>query len=132
MTSSKQTIQAQQKSQILDHLDDEWYNFLDRYIRMQESIYDNFSKPTNRQEILEDKKWARDLTKLVSLYAKLVSLDIRKKEKDARYKIKLYTWQKPPSKQTITKLALKQRKTVDEYYKLKIDFLKQFPLEQPL
>lgn len=122
----------QQKSKILDYLDGEWDDFLDKYIKMQESIYDNFSKPTKRQEILEDKKWARDLTKLVSLYAKLVSLDIKIKEKDARYKIKMYTWQKPPSKQAITRLVLKQKKTIDEYYKLKIDFLKQFPIQQPL
>lgn len=120
-------IAARQKSEILDNLEDEWM-YLRQRIKIQETIWKNFEEPTHKEEIQENKKWAEDLKKLISLYTKLHIVNLQYQQKKAESDLKLYTWQKPLSKKTTSNLFQKQVKILDEYYKLKKQFIKEYPI----
>lgn len=122
---------ASQKFDILNNLDKEW-QFLRQRIKIQESIWKNFKKPIHRQDILEDKQWAKDLTELISLYTKLHTLNLKYQEYQSESDIKLYTWQKTPSEKKSEKIFQKRGQILDKYYKLKIQFTKKYHLEEPI
>jgi hypothetical protein len=113
-----------QKYQILDNLEDEW-EFLHHYIKIQETWWMTFVKPTKKQDIQEDRKWAKDITKLVSVYTKLCIMNAKLREERANHNIKEYTWQKVSSKDKISKKRLQLMKGLDEYYSLKQRFVKE-------
>jgi hypothetical protein len=73
----------QQKFYILNNIEKEW-DFLRDRIKIQESMWKNFKKPTHSQDIKEDKQWAKDLQKLVSLYTKLHIEILKLREKSAK------------------------------------------------
>lgn len=129
MTQQQQqlTKTARQKSNILDNLNDEW-DFLKHRIRIQESVWKNFEKPTDLQEIKLDKEWAKEMTKLVSLFTKLKIANVKYEEACSKSEIKLYIWRKE-NKDKEGKSYLKLRQILNEYYELKKQFVKKYPLE---
>jgi hypothetical protein len=120
------------KYEILQNLDKEWEYFLDIRIRTQETVFQNFTRPTHRQDIQEDKSWAKDITKLVDLHTKLIILRAEIQAENIRSDIRLFTWQKIPSKNKKQSKIKKQRQILDEYYTLKNDFVRKYPLEMPV
>lgn len=110
-------------AQILDDWDAEW-EFINHHIQIQKTWWTTFVKPTKREEIREDQKWAADITKLVALYTKISMTQAQLREEQAKYDIKEYTWQKPP-KNKIGKKRQKLLKYVREYLLLKQRFVKE-------
>ena len=123
-------MSQKQKYQILDNLEDEWEEFLHHHIKIQETWWMNFVKPTKKSDIQEDRKWAKDITELVSIYTKLCIVNAQLLEEEAKHDIKEYTWQKVPSTKKIGKKKLQLRKYLDEYYLLKQRFVKEYKQEQ--
>jgi hypothetical protein len=121
-----------EKYKILRNLDEEWDQFIGLRLRIQESVWQNFAKPVHTQDKREDRLWADAMTKLVTLHTKLMTLHQLIYEERIKSDIKLYTWQKVPTKKKLHSLVQKQRAVLDKYFKLKTDFLKTHPLEPPI
>lgn len=102
----------------------EW-EFINHYIQVQRTWWTTFSEPTKREDIQEDRKWARDVAGLVSALTKYDVAQTYLKQEEANYEIKLYTWQKHLSKYKIGKQRLKVTKYLREYTLLKQRFVKE-------
>jgi len=121
-------LQIRQRNQIARNLEGEWMDFLRQRIKIAQSVYHNFEKPTDPKEQKEDKILSKKLVKLVQLYTKISQVEASKMEQNAIRDINLYYHQKSV-KSKWSELNEKQISLLNEYVRLKKQFIKQYPLQ---
>lgn len=126
MSQQQIVASSRQKFAIINDLGSEW-DFIDGRISVEEVAWKNSIKPTDPKEIAEDKMVATELEKLYTSFVKLNIAHLKYQEEKAKSNIKLYTWQKVPNKTKSTKLFQIQQGALDDYYKIKKQFLKKYP-----